>query len=590
MPVCLPFAMPFLSHPGNKAAAAQVAVPNPFIFPSQFSAAAAFRFIHPPQPHMMAAMANCMAPPPMSFQNPSFLPPPIHVNATKNMSKEGAKQQSSRQASAEYNSNTRARMESEYAIPICTCKNSQCLKLYCKCFASSAYCTSGVCRCTDCKNTGDQAHAIQRHQAIGVLLHRNPKAFQQKFVGSQGKVSNIQEKKSEEVRHKFGCRCKKSACLKKYCECYNAGVKCNADVCRCINCHNMGPSTHYDMDGKPSSTISTSIGIVKSTTTISQVCKQGTPLTDSSSGSTHPVKNSMQDKTPTMLHAANHLALLKTVQRASASLRQIDSLQCSTTKLGPDEQGVATRNSTTSGAKITTGMIVVSEGDSPATSSVDSNPDAPDPEAVEATIRILAGDTVYEDIVHSLDTGSVNIHTKGSNKSGSSVSVKPVQDVMRRSSSMTSNSSIDQGSVNALLLAAMAMRDGGKKSSKGEGRKRVNKGGKSGHTIISKTPDISKSIHKHRVQTTPPTPPLTPDKDVEELNHQENVYHPAMTMNMNALTVHPPNRPKRRRVVSKFAASDATEEVEASDTILSPAGVRRDRAAQALRCLANGFR
>jgi hypothetical protein len=27
--------------------------------------------------------------------------------------------------------------------------------------------------------------------------------------------------------------------LKKYCECYNAGVKCNPEICQCVGCHNM---------------------------------------------------------------------------------------------------------------------------------------------------------------------------------------------------------------------------------------------------------------------------------------------------------------------------------------------------------------
>ena len=36
----------------------------------------------------------------------------------------------------------------------CTCKNTQCLKSYCKCFQNNGVCTS-MCRCEDCRNKID---------------------------------------------------------------------------------------------------------------------------------------------------------------------------------------------------------------------------------------------------------------------------------------------------------------------------------------------------------------------------------------------------------------------------------------------------
>ena len=62
----------------------------------------------------------------------------------------------------------------------CTCKKSQCLKLYCECFASLSYCSG--CNCTNCLNTPE--NQTMRDRAIQATKDRNANAFDPKIVRS----------------------------------------------------------------------------------------------------------------------------------------------------------------------------------------------------------------------------------------------------------------------------------------------------------------------------------------------------------------------------------------------------------------------
>ena len=91
----------------------------------------------------------------------------------------------------------------------CNCKKSKCLKLYCECFAAERFCDG--CNCTDCGNT--PTAGLIRDKAMKETRAKNPNAFKDK-IGNGGMKVGI----SPESSHNMGCKCKKSECLKKYCE------------------------------------------------------------------------------------------------------------------------------------------------------------------------------------------------------------------------------------------------------------------------------------------------------------------------------------------------------------------------------------
>uniref|UniRef100_A0A672I3V8 CRC domain-containing protein n=1 Tax=Salarias fasciatus TaxID=181472 RepID=A0A672I3V8_SALFA len=100
---------------------------------------------------------------------------------------------------------------------------------YCDCFANGEFCNN--CNCNNCFNNLE--HETERMKAIKTCLDRNPEAFKPKIgKGKEGESDR---------RHSKGCNCKRSGCLKNYCECYEAKIMCSS-ICKCVGCKNFEES------------------------------------------------------------------------------------------------------------------------------------------------------------------------------------------------------------------------------------------------------------------------------------------------------------------------------------------------------------
>jgi hypothetical protein len=117
------------------------------------------------------------------------------------------------------------------SVTSCKCKKNKCLQKYCACLGAGGMC-GDACECEDCHNRGESQ---------GAKVENQNEVSAQELLRSNGHLTLNKRnmiRLNKKISDGRGCNCAQSNCRKKYCMCFSAGVECDPEKCRCINCEN----------------------------------------------------------------------------------------------------------------------------------------------------------------------------------------------------------------------------------------------------------------------------------------------------------------------------------------------------------------
>lgn len=96
----------------------------------------------------------------------------------------------------------------------CTCKNGRCAKRYCQCLKRGVKCDPSLCTCRNCANDDSKEAAMRRSEQLKRI--------------------------EDGMTVRKGCTCKRNKCEQNYCICFQHGLDCDAKLCECQECTNIG--------------------------------------------------------------------------------------------------------------------------------------------------------------------------------------------------------------------------------------------------------------------------------------------------------------------------------------------------------------